>query len=230
MPISFARSATILDFRPDSSAVTMPLAASIFSPSPSRILKAFISSPRSLRYKLPSVNTPSTSKMASRMRCARAISRLFIAQSSGNGARLGVTARSDDLRAHQIVRVQRAHKILVRINYQQLRYLVLLHEVGRFRGKLLRPYEARIGRHQFVQAHRTHVASLFQGAPQIAIGENAEDALRTPRDGRHSHAFLRDFENRLGERCGFRYARHRVSFTHDVVHMGEQAAAQAAAG
>src|SRR6185503_3722734 len=164
MPISFARKATIFDLRPESSAVAMPLADSIFKPNPSRMLKDLVSSPRSLKWSVPSVNTPSTSNIASRMRCARAIRRLFTRESPGSMDVVRVSACSDDLRPHEIVHVQRAYQMLILIHHQQLGDLVLFHQFGRLCSQFIRSEAARVRLHQLAHAEAAQIAARFQRA------------------------------------------------------------------
>src|SRR5712671_6685394 len=63
MPSSAARTSTARERRAESMATSTPLSFSIFSPWPSRALNAFNSAPVSLKYRVPSVSTPSTSKI-----------------------------------------------------------------------------------------------------------------------------------------------------------------------
>src|SRR6266849_2246177 len=71
MPSSAARTSTARERRAERMATSTPLSFSILSPWPSRALNAFSSAPVSLKYRVPSVSTPSTSKIISRSRRIR---------------------------------------------------------------------------------------------------------------------------------------------------------------
>src|SRR3989475_138105 len=71
MPSSAARTSTARERRAERMATSTPLSFSILSPWPSRALNAFNSAPVSLKYRVPSVSTPSTSKIISRSRRIR---------------------------------------------------------------------------------------------------------------------------------------------------------------
>src|SRR6266705_2996427 len=71
MPSSAARTSTARERRAERMATSTPLSLSILSPWPSRALNAFNSAPVSLKYRVPSVSTPSTSKIIRRSRRIR---------------------------------------------------------------------------------------------------------------------------------------------------------------
>src|SRR5436190_10545421 len=149
MPSSRARAATAGDLRPVRSARRTPLSPSILTPWPSKAWNAFISSPLGLYQRLPSVSTPSTSKIISLTRPARS-------SASGDA---NCTRRLDHPGAEQVVHVQRADQHAARVDYQHLVDLVLLHELHRLGGERPRRDGARPGGHDRAHRARADVAA-----------------------------------------------------------------------
>src|SRR3954462_14821105 len=139
MASSFARSDTACDCRPLMIAVSKPAMRRRCTPWPSKAWKAFSSSPSGPYQSLPSVSTPSTSKIMRRTRRARA---------SASGARYCIEL--DDFGAEQVVHIERAEEGSPLIDDQKLVDLELLHQMHGLGGEHVRTNGLRIHAHDFV--------------------------------------------------------------------------------
>ena len=120
--------------------------------------------------------------------------------------------------------VERANKHAFLICYEQLVYLVPLHEFDSFHGQRLRPYQAGRGTHYVGNSGDFQIRNFSDRAPQIAIGKNARYFAFRGNDCGHPQSFVRYLENRLRERRVEGYLGNVVAAPHYVVDMGEQLA------
>src|SRR6266850_6173939 len=185
MPSSAARAATALERRPESSASPTPLFASILMPWPSKEWKALISSPARPYQSLPSVSTPSTSKIMSLTRRARS-------SASGDA---NCMPGLEDFGAEKVVHVERTDQCAVFVDHQDLVDLVLFHQMHRFRGEHCAANGLRAWRHDFVDLERVQVGALLQGAAQVAVGEYTLDGAILVEHRRHAHFAARHLQD-----------------------------------
>src|SRR5437016_1316432 len=166
MPSSSARAATPLEVRPERIAACTPLCRSIWRPRPSTEWKPFSSSiPRAPYQRVPSVSTPSTSRIMRRMRRARS-----------SASEAGGMPASDDFGAEQVVHVERADQPVALVDHQQLVDLVPLHELHGLDRQSFRANGFGSGRHEAVDGGGMEVGAFLQRAAQIAVGEDAAHA------------------------------------------------------
>src|SRR6516164_1725058 len=205
-PSSRQRAATIGERRPEITAISSPARCSSLSPTPSRTWNALRASPRGPKYSRPSVSTPSTSSTSRRM----------------------AGAMSDDASAHQIVHVECADEPPLGIRYRERRDAMYLHQVRGFGSELTRPDALRVRGHDGTHQRGVHVDLLIERAPQVAVGEDAEDVL--PRIDHHGHAeaLARHLQESGSERLIGRDARDGFTGAHQILDVQQQPAPERA--
>ncbi len=116
------------------------------------------------------------------------------------------------------------------IHHEQAVDVMGLHLVDRFHGEAVGGDGLGVAHHESGDARGMHVEGVFQGAAQVAIGEDAGDPSRGVHHCGHAQALLAHFQQCLLERGVYVHPRQGVAGVHDVAHVHQQAAAQAAAG
>src|SRR6516225_4033031 len=172
------RAPTIGERRPEITATLNPARCSCCSPTPSRTWNALRASPRGPKYSRPSVSTPSTSSTSRRM----------------------LAGMSDDAGAHQVVHVECADEPPLGIRYRERRDAMYLHQVRGFGSELTRPDALRVRGHDGTHQRGVHVDLLIERAPQVAVGEHAEDMLPGIDHHGHAKALARHFQEPRAER------------------------------
>src|SRR5260221_5689632 len=215
MATSFVSLATIGDFRPERMAVTMPAFCSSLKPFPSWMLNAFIASPRAANQSVPSVITPSTSKMARRTPRARCRTSSFTL---------------DDLRGEQVVEGDGAHELAAGHHRDAPAEALLLEDLRGFRREAVGRDAGEVADHHVAHRESLHAVALLERAAQVAVGEDAQEPVVGVDDAGHADALPRHLVERRGkERIAGAVARQLVALAHDVRDMDQQAPPQRAA-
>src|SRR5690348_1690736 len=85
------------------------------------------------------------------------------------------SASSDDFGAEEIVHVERAEKLLLFVDDEDLTDLVTLHQLDRFGGEALGRDGARRCAHHVRDSRRVEVGAALEAASQVAVGVDADD-------------------------------------------------------
>src|SRR5690554_3875562 len=230
---SFMRFSVSGELRPVMTATVIPAAISCFSPSPSRILNPLSSSPFALKWILPSLMMPSTSRATSLMPAA------FPSRDSGQSFCSGLFSSSimmplicslDHASAKKVVHIDCTNQGAVCIGYRQGTDFKAFHHVKRFCRQLVWLDGSAVACHHVSNRGDVYIYRFIQSAAQVPIGENAcHGAIGIHHCG-HAKSLTGNFKQGSAQCRVFIDDGYTIAGVHYVRHPEQQLAAKAAAG
>src|ERR1043166_6924679 len=195
----------------------MPARCSSRMPWPSRTSKRLNSSPLPSMTMPPSVKTPSKSSSNSL---------IFRARCRTEGATRGTALYA---RFQQVVEVNDTDGLLC-AQHEERRDGVLLHDRHRGRGKRVASDRFGARRHQVLRLVAEDVALFLQPAPEIPVGDDADEGALSVHDAGDSEALGGYLEDRLLHRRILAHQRQLGTVVHQLFDAQQELSPERPAG
>lgn len=133
-----------------------------------------------------------------------------------------------DAGPEEIVHIQCANHAVIGISHQGAIDFVILHQFQHFSCKIMCINGFAIGCHYLVNSRLLQVNFFVQCPAQVAVSVYAQHPASAIDNTGHAQALAAHFQQGLGDAHIRRDARHVLASMHDVGHMQQQTATEAA--